>query len=408
MQVTSSPTKDFASFCPLQALQSEVDQGFYALQALLLQITSLQLRPPELLQTLQLAASQDRAAAQNTSHARTLPSNAPHVSQVPTTPSPARAAPAAAQPSAIRSSDDRSHAATAIEASAAGGQHKPPTQDSQMPRITLPPLSERMAMLKAQDSIRVPVNLSNQTPAGASAHALPFAGDNFIDAAQAAKQVSHQLSERRPQQYGAARQSMHQLNLSSNMPPVFLDQQAAEPLQAPHSRHQPPPDQSHTVEDQMPEEKIPEKHPASPAWLADSIQSLQQKFKVSRAEIGTQVEPAMLGKQIAFALLDSYEHTTAAGLTFLLQPGLHAGRCCKLTNDHDKPQCCLIELMYPTASIAHDLGQDGCALQSSFCSPGSVLSTHLFACTGSQTLLALSTSQTCASRGASRSTGCTL
>ena len=282
---------------------------------------------------------QQAQQAQTAGQPRTPSLNVPRLSQIPESPSSAAAQPSTGKPSDYRMHPDPGNAPAAV--SQHGNQGKP--------RTALLPLAVRMAMLTAQGSVQPPANASKQTSAAGHTTALQqqtglqLADGTLADAAglnwhphqagQAAEQLPQHLAQQLPGHRGAVPPAMHQtasrtcapFNLAQPTPNI-TDQQNAEPLQDPHSHQQQLPDGIRTAEVQIPEEEIPEAHPDSPAWLADSIQSLQQYFRVSKAEISSQDESAMLGKQIAFALLDRYVLTTAAGLDFLLQPGLHAGR----------------------------------------------------------------------------------
>ena len=64
-------------------------------------------------------------------------------------------------------------------------------------------------------------------------------------------------------------------------------------------------------------------HPESPEWLQRNIDALGQKFQAIALPAGSQ----LLGKQVAFALLESYTHRTTAGQKLTMTPGLHVGRC---------------------------------------------------------------------------------
>ena len=74
-------------------------------------------------------------------------------------------------------------------------------------------------------------------------------------------------------------------------------------------------------------------HPDCPLWLDGAIQKLQQKYRVPCTPVAhVHVAPhptdchALLGRRVAFALLEDYVHRAGGGRQFILQPGLHVGR----------------------------------------------------------------------------------
>lgn len=90
--------------------------------------------------------------------------------------------------------------------------------------------------------------------------------------------------------------------------------------------HLPSPNNVDTASSKAAGTSVSNTHPECPTWMSAQIEGMCQKIEVVPCTNGLPSGKELLGKQIGFAVLESYVHKTSTGRQFTVQPGLHVGR----------------------------------------------------------------------------------